>query len=319
MKKKVPKSGNFQKPDRKPTLKAEPEREAARPKKEGAPTSKNKKSRFGGQEEVKGKSFGKLRKSPGVNKPIKKSSKATPPTDDGTTRLNRYMAHAGVASRRKCDEIILQGDVEVNGQVVKEVGYRLQPTDVVRYKGKVLKPVRNLVYILLNKPKDYLTTTSDDKDRHTVMELVSKATNERIYPVGRLDRQTTGLLLLTNDGDLAQKLSHPSFMCKKIYHAVLDKPLTEADMEKIAAGLILEDGVATIDKIAYAHHSDKAEIGIELHIGRNRIVRRIFEHLGYEVVKLDRVLYAGLTKKDLPRGRWRHLSEKEVIMLKHFT
>ena len=252
------------------------------------------------------------------NRPKGPSAGPTAPTEDGATRLNKYMAHAGIAARRAADEIIASGEVTVNGEVVKEMGYRVQPTDVVKYQGKTVKPVRNMVYILLNKPKDYITTTSDDLDRHTVMELVASATDERVYPVGRLDRNTTGLLLMTNDGDLAQKLSHPSRKMKKIYHAVLDKPISEDELEQIAKGLVLEDGVAQIDAVAYADRKDRAQVGIELHIGKNRIVRRIFEHLGYDVVKLDRVFYGGLTKKDLPRGRWRHLEDKEVIMLKHF-
>ena len=242
-------------------------------------------------------------------------SKPTPLTDDGT-RLNKYLANSGVAARRKCDEIIEKGEVTVNGKVVREMGYKVKPGDSVKYKNKPVKPV-NYVYILLNKPKDYLTTVDDDKGRNTVMELISNATTERVYPVGRLDRNTTGLLLLTNDGDLAQKLAHPSFGAKKIYEVEVDKPVTQADMQKISDGVMLEDGLAIVDGIDYAHHTQRNILGISLHIGKNRIVRRIFESLGYKVERLDRTLYAGLTKRDLPRGRWRYLTEREIIKLKY--
>lgn len=231
-------------------------------------------------------------------------------------RLNKYLANAGVAARRKCDELIAAGHVKVNGKEVLEMGYRVQRNDKVTFKGKIVKPV-NYVYILLNKPKDYITTVEDERGRHTVMELVAGATNERVYPVGRLDRNTTGLLLLTNDGDLAQKLSHPSFGAQKIYEVELDKPVKPQDLQAIADGVELEDGVAYVDGIDYAHPVKKSVVGISLHVGKNRIVRRIFEHLGYDVIRLDRTLYAGLTKRDLPRGRWRHLTEREVIKLKY--
>ncbi len=232
-------------------------------------------------------------------------------------RLNKYIAHAGIASRRKADDLIKDGLVKVNGNVVTEMGYKVQATDKITYNGKIIKPV-NHVYILLNKPKDYITTVSDERNRKTVMELISKATTQRVYPVGRLDRNTTGLLLLTNDGELAQKLSHPSHGVEKIYAVELDKPLASADFEKIVEGIHLEDGLATVDDIAYVNPLQKNYIGIKLHVGKNRIVRRIFEHLGYEVVNLDRTLYAGLTKKDLSRGRWRLLTEREIMMLRHF-
>ena len=196
------------------------------------------------------------------------------------------------------------------------MGYKVKPGDSVKYKNKPIKPV-NYVYILLNKPKDYLTTVDDDKGRNTVMELISNATTERVFPVGRLDRNTTGLLLLTNDGDLAQKLAHPSFGAKKIYEVEVDKPVTQADMQKISDGVMLEDGLAIVDGIDYAHHTQRNILGISLHIGKNRIVRRIFESLGYKVERLDRTLYAGLTKRDLPRGRWRYLTEREIIKLKY--
>lgn len=252
-----------------------------------------------------------------------KGPKTPPPPDkpvkegDGM-RLNKYLAHSGVAARRKADEHIAAGHVKVNGVVVREMGHKIMPGDKVTYMSNEVKPARNLVYVLLNKPKDFVTTTDDEKGRRTVMELVSKATEERIYPVGRLDRATTGLLLFTNDGELAQKLTHPSFGVRKVYAVTLDKPLHPQDLTAIKKGLTLEDGLVQVDDVAYGNEADKKEIGIEIHVGKNRIVRRIFEHLGYEVVKLDRVMYAGLTKKDLPRGRWRHLDEREIIMLKHF-
>ena len=244
------------------------------------------------------------------------SKKATPARKDNTVRLNKYLANAGVAARRKCDELIAQGLVKVNGVVVTEMGHRLQPDDKVTYKGKLIKPV-NYVYILLNKPKDYITTVEDERGRQTVMELIAGATQERVYPVGRLDRNTTGLLLLTNDGELAQKLSHPSFGAQKIYEVELNKQVKPDDLTAIANGVELEDGLATVDGIDYAHPVKKNVVGVSLHIGKNRIVRRIFEHLGYDVIRLDRTLYAGLTKRDLPRGRWRHLTEREVIKLKY--
>ncbi|MFM2224679.1 MAG: hypothetical protein RJA07_881 [Bacteroidota bacterium] len=231
-------------------------------------------------------------------------------------RLNRYLAHAGIAARRKADMIIQKGEVTVNNIVVKEMGYRVAPTDVVKYKGKKIVPSRNFIYILLNKPKDFITTASDDKGRKTVMHLVEKTTDERIYPVGRLDRNTTGLLLLTNDGLLAQTLSHPSFEVRKIYHVSLNKPLTDAHFNELKMGVTLEDGVAKVNDIGYPDPADPMQVGVEIHIGKNRIVRRLFEHLGYTVEKLDRVMYAGLTKKDLPRGKHRILKPMEVLQLK---
>ena len=234
-------------------------------------------------------------------------------------RLNKFVALAGVASRRAAGEIIKNGEVKVNDVVVTEPGSRIAPTDVVTYADKKLEIQHELVYLLMNKPKDFITTMNDEHDRKTVMDLIDDSViKSRIYPVGRLDRETTGLLLLTNDGELAKKLSHPSHKVKKIYHVTLDKPITKRDLEQIAQGLNLEDGVAEVDGVSIIDDSNKKEIGIEIHIGRNRIVRRIFEHLGYVVEKLDRVYYAGLTKKDLPRSRYRYLTEREVIMLQHF-
>jgi len=234
---------------------------------------------------------------------------------DGTVRLNKFLAHCGVAARRKADELIEQGLVSVNGKVVREMGFRLSPKDEVIYQKKKIIPVRH-VYILLNKPKDTITSVSDERDRRTVMQLVEKATAERVYPVGRLDRNTTGLLLITNDGDLAMNLSHPSNEIEKVYLAELDKGLKREHMEQIKAGIELEDGPVQIDDIAYPEKSNMKMVGIALHVGKNRIVRRIFEHFGYTVMKLDRTVYAGLTKKDLPRSRWRYLTPKEVQMLK---
>jgi 23S rRNA pseudouridine2605 synthase len=230
--------------------------------------------------------------------------------------LNKYIAHSGTCSRRDAAAMVKEGKVKVNGELVLDPGYRVKREDNVTLAGKKLKPTKDRAYILLNKPKGFLTTTDDPEGRRTVMELVENSGVDRLYPVGRLDRNTTGLLLLTNDGDLAQKLSHPSYNIKKVYQATLDKALTKADFEQILNGVQLEDGMAHVDALAYL--DEKNEIGLEIHSGRNRIVRRIFEALGYEVEKLDRVVYAGLTKKNLPRGKWRTLSEKEIILLKHF-
>ncbi len=240
------------------------------------------------------------------------------PANDGLIRLNRYIANSGVCSRRKADELIEAGVVSVNGEVVTELGVKVDPAkDEIRYNGERLKREK-MVYVLLNKPKDYITTTDDPQERRTVMQLVAKATRERIYPVGRLDRNTTGLLLLTNDGNLAEKLAHPRNNVVKIYNVELDKNLTQGDFNKISFGLELEDGFVKPDVISFVQGGSKREVGIQIHSGKNRIVRRIFEHLGYAVIKLDRVVYANLTKKDLTRGRWRYLEEQEIIQLKHF-
>jgi 23S rRNA pseudouridine2605 synthase len=234
--------------------------------------------------------------------------------------LNKYVAHSGVCSRREAADLIRKGKVSVNGKVVTEPGTKVVATDTIKFDGKKLTISRNFVYILLNKPKDYITTTDDPQGRKTVLDLIRQATPERVYPVGRLDRNTSGVLLLTNDGDLAQKLAHPSHEIKKIYHVTLDKALTKADFDKIINGEVtLEDGIAHVDVLAYADPKDKMQIGIEIHSGRNRIVRRIFENLGYDVRGLDRVTYAGLTKKDVQRGKWRFLSEKEIRVLKYLN
>lgn len=230
--------------------------------------------------------------------------------------LNKYIAHCGLCSRRDAVMYIKQGKVKVNEILVAEPGHKIEQGDVVSVSGKKIVPQKNLTYILLNKPKGFITTTDDEKDRKTIMDLVSVSEELRLYPVGRLDRATTGLILLTNDGDLAQKLSHPKYRIKKIYHVTLDKNITNADIEKIAAGLLLEDGLIHVDSVSILEN--KNELGIEIHSGKNRIVRRIFEHLGYVVEKLDRVSYAGLTKKNLQRGKWRELTPYEIVLLKHF-
>ena len=230
-------------------------------------------------------------------------------------RLNKFLANAGVCSRREADDFIQAGVVSVNGQIVTELGTKVLRTDTVLFHDQLVN-IEKKVYVLLNKPKDYVTTSDDPQNRKTVMDLVQDACRERIYPVGRLDRNTTGVLLLTNDGDLASKLTHPQYLKKKIYHVYLDKNVTAADMRQIAEGINLEDGEIHADAIEYASETDKKQVGIEIHSGRNRIVRRIFEHLGYHVVKLDRVFFAGLTKKNLRRGDWRYLTEKEVNMLR---
>lgn len=234
-------------------------------------------------------------------------------------RLNKFVAHSGVCSRRQAAEYIKQGLVTVNGEVVLEPFYQVQDEDQVSFKGKPIKIEEKKVYILMNKPKDTITTMKDEHGRRTVWDLLRNKVKERIFPVGRLDRATTGLLLLTNDGDLAERLAHPRHEVKKVYHVVLDKEVSAEHLAQIRAGLELEDGLAPVDGVNYIDNKGKYEIGIEIHIGRNRIVRRIFEHLGYKVRRLDRMYYGGLTKKDLPRGFHRHLTKQEVIMLKHFS
>lgn len=251
-------------------------------------------------------------------KPTPKPRAAATPTE--ILPLNKYIAHGGICSRRDAAELVRQGKVTVNGQLVTEPGTKVHPTDTVKVGNKKVTISNNYVYILLNKPKDYITTTDDPQGRRTVLDLIRPATTERVFPVGRLDRNTSGVLLLTNDGDLAQKLAHPSHQIKKIYHVTLDKPLTKADFDKIASGTVtLEDGPAPVDDLAYPDPKDKTQIGIEIHSGRNRIVRRIFEHLGYDVRGLDRVMYAGLTKKNVQRGHWRFLADKEVRILKYLN
>ena len=233
--------------------------------------------------------------------------------------LNKYVAHAGVCSRRDAADLVKSGKISINGKVVTEPGFKVGKDDEVRFNNKKISARKNLVYILLNKPKDYITTMEDPEGRKTVHDLIKSATAERVYPVGRLDRNTTGVLLFTNDGDLAQKLSHPSYQVRKIYEVKLDKSMARKDMEDMMAGITLEDGFIQADAVAYADSKDKSVIGVEIHSGRNRIVRRMFEHLGYDVKGLDRVMFANLTKKNVDRGKWRFLSEKEVRLLKYMN
>jgi 23S rRNA pseudouridine2605 synthase len=254
-------------------------------------------------------------KPSGKNFKSKREIAADTQKDPDIIRLNRYIANSGLCSRREADEYITMGLVTVNGEVVSELGHKVKRSDEVRFEGKLLKAEKP-VYILMNKPKGYITTTKDPQERNTVMHILGDAVKERVYPVGRLDRNTTGLLLLTNDGELADKLMHPSYMAKKIYRVELNRPLTQADFEKIQKGVYLEEGRAAVDDIAMLE--DNQSVGIEIHIGWNRVVRRIFEALGYEVMKLDRTVYAGLDKKDLGRGEWRYLKQEEVIRLKHY-
>lgn len=235
-------------------------------------------------------------------------------TENELIRLNKFIANAGVCSRREADELITKGTVKVNGETITELGYKINLKDIVEYKGKRITEA-NHVYILLNKPKDTITTTSDPEQRVTVMDLVQKATEQRIFPIGRLDRNTTGVILLTNDGDFAQKLSHPSSEVKKVYYAILDKPLEREDFEKLSEGVVLDDGPMNVDEIAYVDPNDHTMIGVEIHSGKNRIVHRMFEHLGYRLKKLDRVVYAGLDKGGLRRGKWRFLKFNEVQMV----
>jgi 23S rRNA pseudouridine2605 synthase len=233
--------------------------------------------------------------------------------------LNKFIAHAGICSRRDAAEIVKFGKIKVNGVLITEPGYKVSAKDDISMDGKKLILEKKLVYILLNKPKDCITTTEDPRGRKTVLDLIRRATDERVYPVGRLDRNTSGVLLLTNDGELSQLLTHPSHEVKKVYHIVLDRPLEKKDFEQILKGVVLEDGLAGADVLAYPDNKDKTQVGIEIHSGRNRIVRRIFEHLGYVVRSLDRVMFAGLTKKNVERGRWRYLTEKEVRALKYLN
>ncbi len=236
----------------------------------------------------------------------------------GTMPLNKYIAHCGFCSRRDAAETVKQGKVKVNGVLILEPGHKVSQKDEVIVNGKKAVVSKNLIYILLNKPKDYITTTDDPHGRKTVLDLISRATTERVYPVGRLDRNTSGVLLFTNDGELAQKLTHPSNEIKKIYAVTLDKNLDKKHFDEILKGVVLEDGLASVDVLAYADSKDKTQLGVEIHSGKNRIVRRIFEHLGYDVKNLDRVMFAGLTKKNVDRGKWRFLNEKEVRDLKFF-
>jgi 23S rRNA pseudouridine2605 synthase len=262
--------------------------------------------------------FNKKLAAPQDKDVVSSKDKITTPQNNGATLpLNKYVAHAGVSSRRAAATMVKEGKVTVNGTIIKDPGTKVLFTDTVKVNGKKVTVSSHFVYILLNKPKDFLTTTTDPQGRKTVQQLISKATEERVYPIGRLDRNTSGVLLFTNDGDLAQKLSHPKNEMKKVYHAGLDKPLTKQHFEKILIGIELEDGMAKVDEMAYADPKDKTQIGLEIHSGKNRIVRRIFAALGYDVKTLDRVMYAGLTKKNVQRGNWRFLTEKEIRLLKY--
>jgi len=238
-----------------------------------------------------------------------------PKKAEGTMRLNRYIANAGLCSRREADTFIATGCVTVNGKIVSEMGYQVQSGDSVSFNGKIISTERK-VYLLLNKPKGYVTTLEDPHAEKTVMELVANACSERIYPVGRLDKSTTGLLLFTNDGDLTKRLTHPKYNRKKIYHVFLDQKVSKDHLKQIVEGITLEDGLVVADSVSYVSDDDKKQVGVEIHSGKNKIVRRIFEHLGYKVVKLDRVYFCGLTKKNLPRGKWRFLTQDEVNLLK---
>jgi len=249
---------------------------------------------------------------PGLNRPA---------ADIVGMRLNKYLAHSGVASRRQCGDMVKAGKIKVNGETEINPAYQVKEGDEVSYKDKVVSPDDQFVYVLLNKPKNVITTTSDEHDRTTVMDLIDEPAlkNFRLFPVGRLDRMTTGLLLITNDGDTAKRLTHPSHEVSKIYHATLDKPFSKMDLAKMEIGYDLEDGPMAVDWVRYAKEGEPLTVALQIHIGRNRIVRRAFEHLGYSVEKLDRVYLAGLTKKDLPRGFYRYLSEEEVRMIRHFS
>ena len=301
-----------------------PRKDAERPERERRPrreSTKDEPSRYHGStpnERPEAPNYNWDRAKAGLPDKHRKKIEKEQDANDGTIRLNRYISNAGICSRRDADKLIDAGEIKVNGVVITEMGFKVNPTsDIIKYKSKVLDREK-MVYVLLNKPKDYLTTTDDPQERRTVMDLLKDVGDFRLYPVGRLDRNTTGLLLLTNDGELASKLSHPSNEISKIYQAELDKPLTEAHFEAIKAGIELEDGNIKPDDLGIVT-PDNMVIGIKIHSGRNRIVRRIFESLGYDVLKLDRTTYAGLDKKDLPRGRWRFLQEKELIRLKYFV
>ncbi len=265
------------------------------------------------QNVAKGTPTNQSKKAPSAPASIKRSNV------EEVMPLNKFLAHCGVCSRRDAIQFIKEQKVKVNGNIMLEPGYKVQATDEVKFNGKKLYITKNLVYILLNKPKDFITTTDDPQGRKTVQQLIKTATAERVYPIGRLDRNTSGVLLFTNDGELTQKLSHPKYEIKKIYEVKLDKQVSKTDLEKIGAGITLEDGFVQPDAVAFLDSKDRSLVGIEIHSGRNRIVRRIFEHLKYDVKGLDRVMYAGLTKKNVERGKWRFLSEKEIRLLKYMN
>jgi len=306
-----------------------PDKETGRERKEGSRSAEKRSGSYSGRSGDKAYGSEERKKSgkyQGGGRPFDKKKSFKPRfkdkpaapkvSSDGKIRLNKFIANSGVCSRREADVLIKAGVVTVNGKIVDELGTKINPGDVVVYDGNKLKAEKK-VYVLLNKPKDFITTSDDPQGRKTVMDLVKNAGDQRLYPVGRLDRNTTGLLLMTNDGELAKKLTHPKYGARKIYHVFLDKPLTRADMQKVAEGVMIDDEKIIPDALEYAgKDNDKTQIGIELHSGQNRVVRRIFESLDYKVLKLDRVVFAGLTKKDLPRGHWRYLTEKELNFLR---
>jgi 23S rRNA pseudouridine2605 synthase len=302
----TPKGRGYSSRDDKPTRKEAPEGKG-RYARDEKPT----------RSEAKGRGYSSRDEKPFRSNDFSSKPKtpSKPPKDDGLIRLNRFLSNSGVCSRREADKYIETGCVTVNGKIVSELGVKVSLNDDVRFNGKILNP-ENKVYLLLNKPKGYVTTTDDPQERKTVMDLIADACKERIYPVGRLDLNTSGLLLFTNDGEMSKRLTHPSHNVKKIYHVSLDKPLTKNHLLEIAKGVELEDGFVSPDAISYIGEEEKNEVGIEIHSGKNRIVRRIFEHLGYEVKKLDRVYFAGLTKKNIARGKWRFLSFPEINHLK---
>ena len=323
---KKPRSNDSSRPTRRPKTDGKPSEQRKRAfKKDDRPAKKSfadkpsrgRSEKTDRQERGEHKSFERrpaVRAVGGERPAVRKPSVRK--TDKDTVRLNKYIANAGICSRREADKLIEAGSVKVNGQVVTQMGFQVRPGDVVSYGGETLSTEAKR-YFLMNKPKGYITTVDDPQERKTVMMLIDGACRERIYPVGRLDRNTTGLLLFTNDGELARKLTHPSTMVYKVYQVELNKAVTRDDMKKMLEGIELEDGMIKVDDVQYAEgFNDKRVVGVALHSGRNRIVRRIFEHLGYEVHKLDRVIFAGLTKKDLPRGRYRELTDKEVGFLK---
>jgi 23S rRNA pseudouridine2605 synthase len=294
-----------------------PGRPAGRPEASGSakPAAGSYKAFKSGKDATQSNKAGKPMKATYPGNPMDADKKEAT-TRESLIPLNKYVAHSGVCGRREAAELVKEGKVTVNGDKIFEPGYKVSQADKILVKGKPIFLQRNSVYILLNKPKDFLTTASDPQGRKTVLDLIKGATPERVYPVGRLDRNTTGVLLLTNDGELAQKLTHPSFEIKKIYEVTLDKPVTKKDLDSIVSGITLEDGFVAADSVGYADSKSKNVVGIEIHSGRNRIVRRIFEHLGYDVKALDRVMFANLTKKNVERSKWRFLNDKEVRLLK---
>jgi 23S rRNA pseudouridine2605 synthase len=315
------KKRNFPSSKRPPFRKDGDDRRSERPRRDSRPGTGKKfeSSESGSKRErprIKDSSFLSKDRRNRDKSEDKKGLDIAAPQQTEKIRLNRFIANSGVCSRREADELITMGLISVNGKVITEMGYKVNPGDEVRYEDKVLRAEKP-VYILMNKPKGFLTTTDDPQERKTVMQLIGGAVKERIYPVGRLDRNTTGLLLLTNDGDLADKLMHPSYNVKKIYKVELDRRLNQEDFQKILDGVHLEEGKAMIDDLAVIS-DDGRTVGVEIHIGWNRVVRRIFESLNYEVLRLDRSVYAGLDKKDLGRGEWRYLSKEEIVHLKHF-